>query len=507
MLSPNILNDPLDVEVARRSLYDFIRLGAWDVLEPGTPYVDGWHIRVVCDAIQEVLEDWAHPNTGVIPDKIKRTAQNTVVNIPPGTMKSLIVSVFAPAWMWVRFPHWRAIYSSANPRVALRDSVKCRDLIDSDWYQKSFRPTWQLADDQNAKGYYKNTEGGFRQAVSVGQKITGDRADFLGVDDPLDAMDADSNSKTARDACLYWWDNAFCNRVNDLQRSKRFIIMQRLHEDDLSGHLLKQASTAHLILPMEFDPERADPRDPRTLPGELLFPARFPESVLVEERRRLGTWGYSGQMQQAPVPAGGGMFPFGWWRFWSRMSTTVAGPRPEGCTSLPPRRLPAHFSSLTMSVDATFKEAATSDFVVITVWGRERADSFLLHVFRERAGLNNTIKAMREIYKAFPDIHRILVEDKANGTAVIETLKSEWSGIVPIEPSGGKDARAAACQPEIESGNVYLPEGAPWLAAFLEEFGKFPKGSHDDQVDSVSQYLNYERHSGFRKLEALCGVV
>lgn len=498
-MAARILTDGLDIALARASLYEFIKYG-WEELEPGTPFVDGWHIRVVADEAQKVLEDWEEcaRRTRVTP----AVAQDTVINVPPGTMKTLIVSVFAPAWMWLRCPWWRAIYASGNPRTMVKSSTLCRDLIDSDWYQQSFHPEWTWANDQNAKTYYKNTMGGFRQSISVGQKVTGDRADFLGVDDPLDATDSESNSKVARDAVLFWWDQAFYNRVNDSVRSKRLVIMQRLHEDDLAGHLKKAGTASFLVLPMEYDPKRPDPRDIRTTAGELLFPARFPPEVLVAERKRLGSWGYAGQHQQDPVPAGGGMFPREWWRFWTQGTQKTAGPRPEGCTALPPKRLP-EFSMLTMSVDANFKEGPTSDFVAITVWGCSGPDHFLLYCWRDRCGMNGTLKAIREALRLFPDITRTLVEEAANGAAIIETLRAEVSGVIAIKPEGGKEARAAACQPTIEAGNVYLPEGAPYLEDYLTEFTKFPKGSNDDMVDSTTQYLNDAQNSDVRRLEML----
>jgi predicted phage terminase large subunit-like protein len=503
VLSP--LTDPLDIALARASLYEFIKAG-WAELEPGTPFVDGWHIEEVANFVQEILEDWERC-TRVIPGRTDRATpvvpQDNVINVPPGTMKSLIVSVFAPAWMWLRCPWWRALYASANQNVSLRDSVKCRQLIESVWYQQSFKPTWSFAADQNAKGDYKNTEGGQRQAITVGQRVIGVRADFAAVDDPLDATDAESNSKAARDEVLFWWDQAFYNRVNDPVRSKRLVIMQRLHEDDLAGHVKKAGLARTLILPMEFDPKRADPRDRRHAVGELLCPGRYPADVLVKERTRLGSWGYAGQMQQDPVPAGGGMFPQKWWRWWSvgRQQTTLA--RPEGCNTLPARAVPV-FTDVTMSVDCNFKDAATSDYNVITVWGRIGADSFLLHLWRDRCGFTGTVAAIRDTYWQFPDTFRILIEDKANGSAIIETLKSEIPGIVAVNPEGGKESRAAAVQPEIEAGNVYLPEGASWVQELIEEFAKFPKGSNDDIVDSVTQYLISEKNSDIRRLEALC---
>lgn len=463
------------------TLAEFVA-AAWPVVEPSTPLVWNWHLNVLCEHVQAVLEG---------PKREGPWTQNLLINVPPGTMKSLVVSVFAPAWVWLWRPSWRAIFTSANPRVSLRDSVRCRDLIESDWYKKTFLPQWVMAEDQNAKGNFKNSRAGFRLAISVGSKVTGDRAHAIFVDDPLDA--ADAPSKTAREAVTFWWDQALANRLGDLKTDTRIVIMQRLHEEDLSGHLLRQGGWEHLCLPMEASPAESKTTflgwsDPRKVEGDLLFPARFPPEVLASERARLGSAGYAGQMQQRPAPAVGNRFRRDWWRFWS--PTPEKQPRPRGCSDVPPRRLsPAteRFDEMLGSWDCTFKDTDGTDFVVGLTVARKGADRFVLARVRERMGFADTQRAIRQQRKDWPQAWEILIEDKANGSAIIETLKSEITGIVPVNPMGGKEARAASLEPEVEAGNWYLPEGAPWLEEWIEEFASFPLGRHDDQVDACSQ--------------------
>ncbi len=231
---------------------------------------------------------------------VDKVFRKLLINVPPGTMKSLIASVFLPAWVWLNKPGWKCIFA-ANAKIAVRDSIKCRDLIRSDWYQKTFKPDWQLSSDQDAKKLFKNTAQGFRLAVAVGEDITGERADHLGIDDPLDA--ADAPSKLKRDSIAYWLDQAFQNRVVSPAHSTTHMIMQRLHEEDPSGHVLEQGGYYHICLPMEFETARKDIFDPRTIEGELLFPERFPQFVLDEQKIILGPYGYAGQMQQNPMPA------------------------------------------------------------------------------------------------------------------------------------------------------------------------------------------------------------
>lgn len=482
-------------ERLRRSLPDFIR-AAWPAIEPETPYVHNWHIDLVAGEVQFLLEG---PGDEVIARRSPYTgrpwSQNLIINVPPGTMKSLITSVFAPAWMWLRRPSWRAIFASANPRVALRDSMRCRELLESEWYQETFEPPWSLAEDQNAKSLYKNTRGGFRLATSVGAKIVGERADALFVDDPLDA--ADAMSKAARDACITWWDQAFANRVANPKTAARCIIMQRLHEEDLSGYLLAkdaqsgpQRSWHHVCLPMEYERgDTAHPRDPRQANGELLFPDRFPRNVLDEERTRLGSAGYAGQMQQRPTAAEGGLFKRNWWRFWKPDgSSGGTAKRPKGCYEGEARARPEKLI-LTISVDATFKGGEENDWVVMIVIGSLGADRFILERVRRHMTFTESVAELQRLCQRWPLARRKIIEDKANGTAIIDVLRTKIPGLVPVNPEGGKEARASAVSPQVEAGNVYLPDGCPWLDEWVDEFAGFPKGKHDDQVDALSQAL------------------
>ena len=471
-------------ELMRRSLYRFLE-GAWHVLEPSVPLTPGWHLEFVAAHLQALVT--REPGSAL--------PTNLCINIPPGTMKSMLTSVFLPAWVWLTRPSWRAIFASANPRVSLRDSMRCRDLLESQWYRETFDIKWSLADDQNAKSAYKNTGGGSRLAIGVGAKITGDRADALFIDDPHDA--AEVYSKTQRESVLYWYDNAFANRVNSPSDSTRCLIMQRLHEEDLTAHVLKQG-WAHICLPMEYETPRdgveAKPKtflgrvDPREREGELLMPARFPSEVVNAEKIRLGSAGTAGQLQQRPVAAVGNKFLREWWRFYS--PTGAQGRRFEGASQVPPQVMnpaAAHFDEVLGSVDAAFKGTETSDFVVGVVVGVIGAQRFILARYRGRMGLGKTLDMIRQMRRDWPNTHRILVEDKANGSAIVEVLQSEITGVIAVQPEGGKEARAAALEPEVEAGNWLLPDGAEWLGEWADEFASFPLGAHDDQVDACSQ--------------------
>src|SRR4051812_11176713 len=204
----------IQAELSRRNLADFFR-HSWPILEPATKLVWNWHLQAICDHVQALLE-------GRIPKR------NLIINVPPGSSKSRIVSVCTTAWRWIDYPEWRGIFTSANPRNVIRDSTYCRQLIESAWYQEWFTPSWRFARDQNAKGLYRNTAGGFRQAMGGSATVSGDRANGLFMDDMLDATKGES--KAAREEFTNFYDQAFANRVSDMTTSTRCMIAQRLHE-------------------------------------------------------------------------------------------------------------------------------------------------------------------------------------------------------------------------------------------------------------------------------------
>ncbi|MEH2393895.1 MAG: phage terminase large subunit [Nostoc sp.] len=461
---------PETVKVAL-SLANFVK-ESWQVIEPSTELLWNWHIDAMCWHIQEALLDW-HKHK--LDPNYEQRIQNLLLNVPPGSLKSRVLSVCTPAWFWTIDPSWRAIFLSANPRVALRDSVYCRDVIESEWYQKRFSLDWKLRDDNNSKTSFWNTKGGVRSAFGFNSRITGARGDSLIWDDPHDAQEV--NSELIRQGVIDRWDSAIRNRVNDLRSSVRIGIMQRLHELDLSGHVLKQGGWEHLCIPQEFEkahlPTALGWIDPRTEPGELMFPERFSLVVLEQEKKALGSYGFAGQHQQRPAPADGGHFKRSWWQYYK-----VA---------------PSDFDLIIQSWDCTFKDSKKSDFVVGQVWGKRGGQFYLLDQVRDRMDINATIAAIRALSARYPNSTAKLIEDKANGPAVISMLQREIPGLIAIEPLGGKLVRAVAIAPFVEAGNVFLPDPsiASWVGDYVGEFSTFPNGSNDDQVDSTSQAINW----------------
>lgn len=316
------------------------------------------------------------------------------------------------------------------------------------------------------------------------------------IDDPLNAKDRFSDA--ALDACINWLDQVMVSRFNDMAKGSRVIIMQRLNERDLSGHVLEQGGYEHLMLPSEFEPERRCVTsigfsDPREEHGELLFPQLFPRHVLDSTKREMGGAEYAGQHQQRPVPQGGGMLRTYWWRYWQSPGLNL-GPVPvqmaDGSyTQFNPVTLPRDFDVLIQSWDMTFKDTKRSDYVVGLVVGARGADRFILDMERGRWDLPATIAAVRRLSSRWPQATTKIVEDKANGPAVISTLRQSLGGLIAHTPKDSKIARASAQAPQLESGNWYLPHPAvhPWVNDFIKELGDFPAGINDDYVDAWSQ--------------------
>lgn len=381
-----------------------------------------------------------------------------------------------PTWEWgpAGKPFLRYVTASHNAELSTRDALASRRVITSDWYREFWGDTVNLTGDQNVKTRYENTERGYRIATSVASGFTGEGGNRILIDDPHD-MDK-IFSDVYRKGGLDWWNNTMSSRLNDQARDAVVLIMQRGHVMDMTGHFLKIGGFEHLCIPMRFDGVRRKTclgeYDPRTTDGELLFPRRFPEHVLSAMEIVLGSYGTAGQHQQQPVPLGGNIFDINKWKYYLAL--------PE-------------IEEAVISVDCSFKDFTTSDYVAIQVWGRKGANKFLISRQKQRLGFAATVQAVRQTKAAFPQTIAVLIEDKANGPAVIETIRGEIAGVIPIEPEGGKVARAYAIQPQHEAGNLFLPDAsiAPWVKDYLAELTAFPGAPNDDEADATTQAVNW----------------
>jgi predicted phage terminase large subunit-like protein len=375
--------------------------------------------------------------------------------------------------------------------------VQCRRLIESPWYQARWGDRFALTSDQNTKGRFDNNHSGYRLSTSVGGAVTGEGGDRIVCDDPNNVNEVESDS--VRKATNDWFDVVMSTRVNDPKTAARVVVMQRCHQQDLSGHLLEQGGWEHLCLPAEFEgPGRVTSlgwSDPRSTHGELLWPERFGPEEIESLKRSLGSYGTAGQLQQRPSPAGGGIIKRHWFRYWQPRGANlppITVRLPDGSTaSIAAIDVPHRVDEQIQSWDCAFKDLATSDYVVGQVWGRVGSAYLLGDQVRARMDCPTTVKAVRELSQRWPCTLAKLIEDKANGSAVIQMLAHDIPGILPVTPEGGKVARAQAVSPLIEAGNIYLPhpQYAPWVNDFIEECAAFPNGAHDDQVDAMTQAL------------------
>lgn len=473
--------------LGRLSLAEFIKLG-WHVVNRQRLYWS-WHMQAVADHVQRVFEELLKARTDA---DYEMAVQNLMVNIPPRSAKSMIISVFAPAWVWLHDPTLKIRCMSSNGTVANRDSRYCRDLVGSSWYRETFRIKWGIRSDVDGVEQFANTEQGVRIASTFQARITGEGTDVIIVDDPHDADEVNSEAK--RVAVLERWDTAIESRVEDEKRCVRIGVMQRLHEADWAGHVLGSGTWLHLFIPMEYEPDRAcrtqigtwSWSDPRTKPGELLQPERFPLKALrgVDKDgnpdpngrggkyHTLGSYGYAGQMQQRPAPADGGMFKRSWWSKYD-----VA---------------PERFDQLIISVDCNAKKTIDGSRTSCLVVGRKGPQRFVIDNVTRITDFEEILEIITELRTKHPTVAMTIVEDKANGPSVVAMLKKRLGRIEECKVgSDSKESRARAIAPTVEAGDVWLPRHAAWLDDFMHEVSTFPNGARDDQVDALSQALIY----------------
>jgi predicted phage terminase large subunit-like protein len=479
-------SDPLreEAQEVAGTLAKFVR-HAWPVLEPAAPYMHNWHIDLICEHLEAF---YAGDQTRLL------------FNLPPRYMKSSLVTIFGPAWDWIVRPHHRFIFTSYAASLSTKHSVDRRTLIESDWFQARFGDRFRLASDQNVKTEFSNDKRGHMTATSMMGTATGRGADFVVVDDPQDPKKAASDVQRERINTLF--DQTFSQRLDDKRRGGIVVVMQRLHEKDLTGHLLDKTDDQWTHVKLENPALRPKtivfPQSKKTLErnrGDILWPEREGEEEIAKARIALGSQGFAGQYGQEPAPTEGGLFKRKWWKFW----------RPAGI-ELPPVHIdlgeagvhtpevieiPPAFDQRLQSWDCAFKDTKASDYVVGQVWAAHGARRFLLDQIRDRMSFTETLDSMRMMAEQHPEAYAKLVEDKANGSAVIDTLKAELIGLIPVEPQGGKEARASAVSPQVEAGQVFLPHPAiaPWVFDFIEEHAVFPNGAFDDQVDGTTQAL------------------
>jgi predicted phage terminase large subunit-like protein len=444
-----------------QSLSQFVK-SAWHIIEKSTSLIWNWHLDTICGYLMAF-----HNNE--LPDK------RLIINIPPGTLKSILVAVMYPAWTWIHNGDTRYLSITNEQGLAIRDALRMKDIVTSEWYQSKWGNNLRRA--QNEKTLFVNEQGGFRQSQGITASNTGKRGDCLLIDDPIDAKK--SYSDVIRSGVNDTWDRSLSSRLNDLEKSGVLLIMQRVHEDDLAGHLLKKVNSHWTVLsiPMEYegtpsfdagkDIGRPELNDPRTKKGELLFPAKFSAKSVKSLKEDLGTHGTSAQLQQRPVPEGGGIIKTHYWRKWASDE------------SLPVCQWVFH------SYDTAFseKDSKTAAYSACTRWGifwhpqRKRYCIMLLGRWADKVGYPELRQKMIDLDKKFkPDLN--LIEAKATGLSLIQDLKDAVQGTIKsYSPGKGEDkiSRAHSITPIFEMGLVYTPS-RDWVDEFIGIVSAFPHG-------------------------------
>jgi predicted phage terminase large subunit-like protein len=476
------------------SLMDFIK-EAWPILEPRTDFQKGEHLELIAEHLQAVT---------------KGEIRNLLINVPPRHMKSLMVCVFWPVWEWINKPERRYLFSSYALPLAIRDSVRCRRLIESDWFRSKWGSKFKLTADQNTKHRFDNDRGGCRLSVSVGGSATGEGGDRVIVDDPHNVTERES--ELARQAVIDWWDQTMSTRLNDPKTAARIIVMQRVHDDDLSAHVLAQNKQypeghenryVHLRLPAEFDPsQRCQTKwgtDERTTEHPLLWPERFGKGELGDFKLRLGPSGYAGQFQQTPVPASGARFQREWFRYYELVDTideTVTEElkqftsiyrlyEPDGTFET----LEAHSCNRFAIMDPAGTEPNQHNrpcYTVIQVWDvAQNGRMMLVHQYRRQVQTPDVVQAAKDILKKYA-ANFIGVEKAGIGLGIAQTLKKDGATVQAIVTRGSKDARSEIAEIRMAAGLIYFPRKALWLFDLEHECLHFPRGTWCDQVDAMA---------------------
>lgn len=435
---------------------------AWDILEPATPLMDSWYIELLCEYLSLVT-------TGDI--------RKLLINMPPRHGKSNIVTILWPVWSWTQKPFLRFIFCSYSASLSNKHSVDRRRVMESPWFQENWGNVVQFSEDQNQKNEYENTARGHMTATSVGGTLTGKGGDVIVEDDMLNPNEAESVA--ARYHSISMHKNVLSSRLNNPKEGRRVIVEQRTHAQDLTASVLQsEKDWTHLVLPL-----RAEKKTIITFPvskkeiirndGELINPMRHGEAEVSEMKLTMGTRTFVSQCQQAPSSEEGNIIKREWWKYW--------------------KVLPAGFDCTIQSWDMSFKKTEEGSFVVGQIWKKRGANFYLIDQFRQRVDFTGTISAMLSMSGKHIESTAKLVEDKANGPAIISALQNKLSGIIAINPQGSKLARAQAVAPIIEAGNVYLPDPIenPWVHDFIEECAAFRggDGEYNDQVDAMGQAL------------------
>ncbi|MGV6934107.1 phage terminase large subunit [Paenibacillus sp. CMM36] len=440
-------------ESAKSNYYDYVKYAH------GGLYKDSRHGEFICEIIQDAIER----KKAMVEGKIPMENQYLGFSIPPRHGKSMTITETLPSYYLGHFPNDRIIEGSYNTTFASKfgkKNLQKMKLLGEDMFSLKISPTSKSSSDWDIDG----TRGGMiSRGILAG--VTGEGADLMIIDDPIKNRE-EADSQVYRDKMWDEWVDSFSTRLHP--GAICIFIMTRWHEDDLIGRLQnpeygEPLPMTMINLPLEAEEGDLLGRDP----GDPLWPERYSYDFI--ETRKKYPSSFNALYQGRPTSQEGNLLKRQWWQYYD---------------ALPP------MASKLISIDAAFKDNDDSDYVVIQVWGKSRANMYLIDQVRARMNFMATLQTIRNVHQKHPDAAWKLIEDKANGSAIISTLHSEIGGIIPVNPEGGKVARVNAVSAYIESGNVFIPRGVEWVHDFVEEAASFPNGKHDDQVDAMSQALH-----------------
>jgi predicted phage terminase large subunit-like protein len=452
--------DLIEAELCRRSVLYFAKT-FWPVLEPGRKLVTGWPIEAIAEHLEAVT---------------RGEIRKLLITVPPGSMKSLLTRAFWPSWSWIAQPSLRYIGASYAEALAARDNRRAKMIVESPLYQRLF-PHVRLSDDQAQKVNFANTSTGSMMATSVRGRATGERGDVFVIDDPHNVLEAESEA--IRSETLQWFREVVPSRVNDLDRSSFACIMQRVHHEDVAAAAIEQGYE-HLLIPMHYDPSRARTtsigwKDPRTEPGDLMWPERFSARAVAELETTLGIYAASAQLEQRPTPREGGLFKA------DKIQTIDAVPHDEEivwCRA--------------WDLAATDGGGAYTAGVLVG-WRVAARRVIIAGVRRERVGPEGVRKLIEDTAGIDGDDVPISIPQDPGqaGKAQARDFTVRLAGYrVRIEPqTGSKETRAEPLAAQVEAGNVDIVTGQ-WNRDFIEELRHFPRGVYKDQVDAASSAFN-----------------
>ena len=442
----------------RQNLLAFVQL-VFSTVSPGNRLHLNWHLLAICYQLERIWRG-----------EIKRL----IIEVPPRSLKSICASVAFPAFLLGHDPKKRIITASYSADLAAKHANDTRAVMKMPWYQSLF-PDTRISDEKDTEHEFRTTQRGGRFSTSVGGTITGRGASIIIIDDALKPQEA--LSEAARTKANDWYDGTVFSRLDDKSTDAIVIVMQRLHQDDLSGHVQTLEDWEVLSLPAVADEDQeisiGNGEIYHRARGELLDPVREPQHVLDTLRATLGHYHFSAQYQQNPIPVDGEVVKYSWFKRFKEIENKRGLIRVQ-------------------SWDTASKPGELNDYSVCTTWMVDDSNFYLLDVLRQRMdfpSLRQTVIRHAIAWKA----NEIIIEDKGSGTQLLQQIRSERRVDIPrpiaFTPQEDKLVRMAAQSTRIEAGQVFIPEEGPWLAEFRAEFAQFPNGRYDDQVDSVSQFL------------------